>query len=80
LLKAGQYRVLLSVIKDDSYIIYQHEDALVFEVQDSAELRRGWYGEMVGIVRPLLEWTTELIESQPQIDCRSEAQDYDVSD
>jgi lipopolysaccharide transport system ATP-binding protein len=68
LLKAGQYRVLLSVIKDDSYVIYKHEDALVFEVQDSAELRRGWYGEMVGIVRPLLRWTTELIESQPQVD------------
>lgn len=70
LLKAGQYRVLLSVIKDDSYVIYQHEDALVFEVQDSVELRRGWHGQMVGIVRPLLKWTTELIESHPQIDCQ----------
>jgi lipopolysaccharide transport system ATP-binding protein len=75
LLIAGQYRVLLSVIKDDYYIIYQHEDALVFEVQDSAELRRGWYGEMVGTVRPLLKWTTELIESKPQIASGSESQD-----
>jgi lipopolysaccharide transport system ATP-binding protein len=80
LLKAGQYRVLLSVIKNDSYLIYKHEDALVFEVQDSAELRRGWYGEMVGIVRPLLKWTTDLIESQPQIDRYSGRQDHDVSD
>jgi len=78
LLKAGQYRVLLSVIKDDSYVIYQHEDALVFEVQDSAELRRGWYGEMVGIVRPLLKWTTEQIESKTQIVSSREGQDYYV--
>jgi homopolymeric O-antigen transport system ATP-binding protein len=75
LLKAGQYRILLSIMKDDSYIVYQQENALVFEVQDSVEVRRGWYGEMVGIVRPLLKWTTELVESKPQIGSGGEGQD-----
>jgi len=68
LLIAGQYRVLLSVVKDNYYEVYQLDDALVFEVQDAADLRSGWYGEMVGVVRPLLEWTTELIESQSPIE------------
>jgi lipopolysaccharide transport system ATP-binding protein len=65
LLKAGQYHVLLMVVKDGHHILYEQEDALVFEVQESIELRQGWYGEHVGVVRPLLRWTTELIESQP---------------
>ena len=64
LLKSGCYCVLLTVTRDDYYILYQKEDVLVFEVQDSAELRRGWYGEMVGIVRPLLKWTTEQIDDK----------------
>jgi lipopolysaccharide transport system ATP-binding protein len=80
LLKAGQYRLRLSIIKDDSYIVYQHEDALVFDVQDCAEVRRGWYGEMVGIVRPLLKWTTELIEGKPQVASGREVQDSYVSE
>ena len=63
LLKAGQYRVRLSVIRNDYYLIYQHDDILIFEIQDSPELRRNWYGETIGVVRPLLKWTTELIES-----------------
>lgn len=67
LLISGQYRVRLSVIKEDYYLIYLHDDVLIFDVQDSAELRRGWYGELVGAVRPLLKWTTELIESEPPI-------------
>lgn len=78
LLKSGRYRVLLSIIKDDYYILYQYQDILVFDVQDAVELRRGWYGEMVGAVRPLLKWSTELIESKPQISAgsaRRESQD-----
>jgi lipopolysaccharide transport system ATP-binding protein len=62
LLKSGCYSILLTVTRDDHYILYQQENVLVFEVQDSVELRRGWYGEMVGTVRPLLKWTTERVD------------------
>jgi lipopolysaccharide transport system ATP-binding protein len=64
LLIAGQYRVLFTIIRDAYHIVYQHPDALVFEVQDAPELRGAWYGEMVGTVRPLLQWKTELIEGK----------------
>lgn len=63
LLIAGQYRVLFTITQDAHHVVYQHADALVFEVQDAPELRGGWYGEMVGTVRPLLQWKTELIAS-----------------
>lgn len=74
LLRAGQYRVRLLVIKDNYYLLYEHDDLLVFDVQDCPELRRGWYGEMVGAVRPLLKWRTEIIESNLQDFTGSEAQ------
>jgi lipopolysaccharide transport system ATP-binding protein len=64
LLIAGQYRVLLTITREASHIVHQHPDALVFEVHDAPELRGAWYGEMVGTVRPLLQWKTELIEGQ----------------
>ena len=62
LLLPGKYRVELNIVRDSAHIVYRHEDALVFEVQDSAELRGAWFGEYVGSVRPLLDWSTELIE------------------
>jgi len=62
LLIAGQYRVLFTITRDATEIVYQHPDALVFEVQDAPELRGAWFGELVGAVRPLLPWRTELLE------------------
>jgi lipopolysaccharide transport system ATP-binding protein len=35
--------------------------ALVVEVKDSAEGRFGWYGAWPGVIRPKLDWQTELI-------------------
>jgi lipopolysaccharide transport system ATP-binding protein len=62
LLITGQYRVMLTIIKDGHHIIFQQEDILAFDVQDAPELRGAWYGEYVGIVRPLLKWSIKLIE------------------
>ncbi|HLO28388.1 MAG TPA: ABC transporter ATP-binding protein [Anaerolineales bacterium] len=67
LLITGQYHVMFSIIKDSHYIAYQQEDILAFDVQDAAELRAGWYGEMVGVVRPLLKWSTEFVENESNI-------------
>ena len=63
LLLPGRYRVVVSIIKDQYHILYQDEALLSFEVHDAPELRGGWYGEMVGVVRPLLKWTTERIDA-----------------
>ena len=61
-LNDGIHRVLLMIVRDQSEVIYQEEDALVFEVADTSEGRGRWYGKWPGAVRPKLEWETELLE------------------
>lgn len=67
LLNSGMHRVLLLIVKNQGSIIYRHQDALTFEVLDSVETRGAWYGKRVGVVRPMLEWTTEHFNSKPGI-------------
>ena len=63
LLNDGTYRVELLVVKDQSVIIYQHDDTLTFSVHETAEDRKGaWYGKWPGAVRPNLQWSTEAID------------------
>ncbi|CAN5153236.1 ABC transporter ATP-binding protein [soil metagenome] len=45
LLNDGAYRVELLVVQDDATVVYQHDDILGFEVQDSVEMRGAWFGE-----------------------------------
>jgi lipopolysaccharide transport system ATP-binding protein len=65
LLIAGHYRVMVSVVRDDHHALFELHDAAVIDVQDVAELRDSWYGEMVGVVRPHLTWSTELVGGPP---------------
>jgi lipopolysaccharide transport system ATP-binding protein len=67
LLNAGMYRVRLIFGKDDRVVIYKHDDALSFEVQDSADRRGKSHHRIVGSVRPLLKWKTEMIETDSEI-------------
>jgi lipopolysaccharide transport system ATP-binding protein len=59
LLNDGIYRVRLLVLKDQEFVVYSHDDALVFEVNDAVERRNAWFGKWEGAVRPDLEWKTE---------------------
>ena len=59
LLNDGMYRVTLLVVKDQSIIVYQHEEIISFEVHENAEKRNGWLGKWPGALRPDLKWTTE---------------------
>jgi lipopolysaccharide transport system ATP-binding protein len=65
LMNDGTYRVRLLVVQDDVNVIYDADDALMFDVLDDSELRGGWYGEWVGAVRPILPWTTTLVAAGP---------------
>ena len=62
LLNDGVHRVELLVVQNGTEVIFRKDDALVFEVQDTPEHRGGWFGEWAGAVRPMLPWTTELLE------------------
>jgi lipopolysaccharide transport system ATP-binding protein len=63
LLNDGWYFVELFIVRDESHVLSRHEAILSFELLDSAERRTAWHGKWVGVVRPDLAWTTELIES-----------------
>jgi lipopolysaccharide transport system ATP-binding protein len=63
LLNDGTHRILLLVVKNQTQIIYRHDDAIVFEVVDVPRTNDAWYGKFPGVVRPDLKWTTELLES-----------------
>ncbi|MEO6457356.1 MAG: hypothetical protein ABIO92_03640, partial [Chloroflexia bacterium] len=66
LLNDGTHRVQLLVVRDQSVVIFSHDDILVFEVHEEAESRTFWFGKWAGAVRPRLEWHTELVEVQQQ--------------
>jgi lipopolysaccharide transport system ATP-binding protein len=63
LLNSGMYRLRLAIVKDQKYVVYRHEDALMFEVMDSVAARGAWYGPRAGAVHPKLEWTTEYLDN-----------------
>jgi len=64
LLNSGMHRVRLLVVENRSSVIYRHEDAVCFDVIDTGENRGAWYGKMGGVVKPLLDWTTELVDGE----------------
>jgi lipopolysaccharide transport system ATP-binding protein len=63
LLNDGLHRVQLLVVQNQGVIIYRHEDILTFDVQEAIESRQGYLGEWPGVVRPRLEWQTELLDA-----------------
>jgi lipopolysaccharide transport system ATP-binding protein len=61
LLNTGTYGIQLVFIEREATVSFSLKNALVFDVHEST--RGGaWFGEWGGVVRPELEWTTELLE------------------
>jgi lipopolysaccharide transport system ATP-binding protein len=61
LLNNGLYRILLLIVQDGSKIIFSFEDAASFNVLELSERGLGWMGKEPGVVRPQLQWETELL-------------------
>ena len=61
LLNDGTHRVHLYVVRNQSEVIYNTEDILVFDVRDLSERRGAWYSKWIGAVRPHLKWETEFL-------------------
>ncbi|MDH7480528.1 MAG: ABC transporter ATP-binding protein [Armatimonadota bacterium] len=61
LMNDNTYRVNLMVVKDGGKVIYTHEDILAFDIFDDPETRGEWRGKVEGVVRPKLDWTTDLV-------------------
>jgi lipopolysaccharide transport system ATP-binding protein len=72
LLNDGMHRVELLVVKDEGVVLHKEDDILVFDVRDAVEMRGGWHGRWVGVTRPNLEWSTELISEGLSSDANGE--------
>ncbi len=59
LLNDGTYHLRVLVVKNQSEILVQLNEALVFEVRDNREGSGNWFGEWSGAVRPKLVWETQ---------------------
>ena len=68
LLNAGVHRAVLFITKNQDVILHEEQDILMFEITDSIEHRGGWYGSWEGVIRPILDWNTDLIEASDSIE------------
>jgi len=64
LLNDGTYGVALYIGKDGRTIL-KEDEVLTFDVRDMVETRSGWHGKWIGTIRPMLDWDTEMIETEP---------------
>jgi lipopolysaccharide transport system ATP-binding protein len=61
LLNDGMHQLSLYIAKNEKTVL-QEDSILTFNVGDLIEMRHGWHGKWVGAVRPVLDWSTELVE------------------
>ena len=63
LLNDGDYEVQLYLIRDCSVCEHRFDQLLRFTVIDDT-VRPGWFGKRVGVVRPELDWTIDVVQPQ----------------
>lgn len=70
-MNAASYSVRLLFVEDHARIIYQIDNALVFEVTESAAVYgyANWFGQWAGVVHPNLKWNIEVLE--PAVESRT---------
>lgn len=60
-LNSGTHRIVLLILENGLRIIFRYDEALQFEVLELEERPGAWYGKEPGVVRPLLDWTTQFV-------------------
>ncbi len=61
LLNDGWHKIDVMFVEDVQTSAYVKENVLAFDVIDSGVGRGDWYGKWPGVVRPLLNWSTEYL-------------------
>ena len=61
LLNDGSYRVRVMAVYDQAHVHCVIDDVLALEVIDD-QPREGWQGKWQGVVRPKLQWRTQLVK------------------
>ncbi len=67
LLNSGKHSITLLILRNTSKIIFRLDEALVFDVIDMSDRPGTWYGKEPGAVRPMLDWSTEFINTSESI-------------
>lgn len=60
LLNDGSYPLSLQ-FRNNGMLVLDLPNALTLDIADNNEGRHGWYGKWPGVIRPKLDWTTDLI-------------------
>ena len=61
LLNSETYSIRLLIVQDQSVVLLDYEDAIIFDVHE-VERDGPWYGKWIGVVRPQLKWTTTFVQ------------------
>lgn len=59
LLNEGRYYISIILWQEDYRLSVQEDDILQIQLHDSGHTRNGYFGGWSGLVRPMLDWTTE---------------------
>lgn len=62
MINSGPHSIELLVVHDSARVVFILPEALVFDVGEIAEPGSTWFGRLPGAIRPLLPWTTELLQ------------------
>jgi hypothetical protein len=54
-------------VEDVRFTVFVKENVLAFDLIDSGVGRGDWYGKWPGVVRPLLNWTTEYLGEKVKV-------------
>ncbi len=66
LLNSGEYRFVVLVVKDRDTLIYHRESEVTINILDLKRRKHFWYQREMGVVQPLLKWTTEYLDDDAE--------------
>ena len=64
LLNSNKYRIKLVVAENQKYVLYNNEELITFEVEDTAFNKGNNINKMPGILRPNINWEVNAIEQR----------------
>ncbi|HML23959.1 MAG TPA: ABC transporter ATP-binding protein [Aggregatilinea sp.] len=76
-LNLGSYSITALLVEEGRYILAQEDGVVSVDMVELGTYRRGYFGYWGGIVRPLLDWQTEQINTDPAVTAPIEAAQVD---
>ncbi len=64
LLNSGLHRFTILVIKNSNTVVFSHDSQVILNIIDVRQRDGACYGKEPGVVQPMLEWKTELLDAK----------------